>query len=243
MQDPKKKTYELIVEQMEIYFLEKDLRQGERLPAERELAALFGVSRTSVREALKVLEMNGTIQIKRGGGSFFAPSGQVQLRKELGSLIDGTEAHFIHEMLELRRAFEVEAASLAAQRAGEVNLEAIRKALKSMQNAFEDPEAGVQADLEFHVQISQATKNRLLIDMMATLAKRMEENIRATRSHRFIDASRHLDTYEEHKEIYMAIASRNSSLAKQLMEKHISRIRSELKRSIQVSSKTKSGLD
>lgn len=243
VQDPKKKTYELIVEQIELYFLEKDLQPGDRLPAERELASLFGASRTSVREALKVLELNGKILIRRGGGSFIAASGNVQITKELGSLIDETEAKFIHEMLELRRAFEVEAASLAAQRASEANLDAIRRALARMADAFDDPEAGVLADLDFHLQVAQATKNNLLIDMMATLSMRMEDNIRATRRHRFIDASRHLDTYEEHKEIYIAIASRNANLAKLLMEKHISRIRLELNRSMQIMDNTKSGLE
>lgn len=228
--NPKKRTYELIVEQINLLCLEQNLQPGDRLPAERDLAGLFGVSRNSVREALKDLESKGVIETRQGGGSFLAASKRNLLGNELRTQLDKTQAQLIDDMLELRRAFEVEAASLAAQRATTENLEAIRKVLAQMAEAGTDPEVGVQADLDFHLQVAAATKNQLLIDLMATLAKRLEENIRATRRHRFTDASRHQDTLNEHEEIYHAIAANNSELAKRLMDRHISRIRSELHR-------------
>ncbi|WP_298827559.1 FadR/GntR family transcriptional regulator [uncultured Planococcus sp.] len=228
--NPKKRIYELIVEQINMICLEQNLQPGDRLPSERDLASLFGVSRNSVREALKDLESKGVIETRQGGGSFLAPSKRDVLGTELRTHIDETHTQLIDEMLELRRAFEVEAVSLAAQRATAENLEAIRRVLSQMAEAVDDPEMGVQADLDFHLQVAYATKNQLLIDLMETLAKRMEENIRATRSQRFTDKGRHQDTLKEHEEIYLAIADGNSDLAKQLMEKHISRIRLELYR-------------
>ncbi|WP_223643531.1 FadR/GntR family transcriptional regulator [Planococcus sp. 4-30] len=228
--NPKKRIYELIVEQINMICLEQNLQPGDRLPSERDLASLFGVSRNSVREALKDLESKGVIETRQGGGSFLAPSKRDVLGTELRTHIDETHTQLIDEMLELRRAFEVEAVSLAAQRATAENLEAIRHVLSQMAEAVDDPEMGVQADLDFHLQVAYATKNQLLIDLMETLAKRMEENIRATRSQRFTDKGRHQDTLKEHEEIYLAIADGNSDLAKQLMEKHISRIRLELHR-------------
>ncbi len=228
--NPKKRTYELIVEQINMLCLEQNLQPGDRLPSERDLASLFGVSRTSVREALKRLESKNILEIRQGGGSFLAVSKRDTLGNELRTHIDETHAQLIDEMLELRRAFEVEAASLAAQRATAENLEAIKYVLTQMAEAIDDPELGVQADLDFHLQVAYATKNQLLIDLMETLANRMEENIRATRRQRFTDSSRHLDTLKEHEEIYLAIAGGNSDLARQLMDKHISRIRLELYR-------------
>ncbi|ANU11926.1 transcriptional regulator [Planococcus antarcticus DSM 14505] len=229
--NPKKRTYELIVEQINVLSLEKNLQPGDRIPSERDLASLFGVSRNSVREALKGIESKGVIEIRQGGGSFLAPSKRDLLGNELGTHIDETKALLIDEMLELRRAFEVEAASLAAQRATPENLKAIKNVLIEMAKAASDPELGVQADLDFHLQVANATRNQLLIDLMGTLASRMEENIRETRRHRFTDASRHQGTLKEHEEIYLAIASQNSDLSKQLMDRHISRIRSELYKS------------
>ncbi|MDQ0427439.1 DNA-binding FadR family transcriptional regulator [Planomicrobium stackebrandtii] len=228
--NPKKRTYELIVEQINMLCLEQNLQPGDRLPSERDLASLFGVSRTSVREALKRLESKNILEIRQGGGSFLAVSKRDTLGNELRTHIDETHAQLIDEMLELRRAFEVEAASLAAKRATSENLEAIKHVLTQMAEATDDPELGVQADLDFHLQVAYATKNQLLIDLMETLANRMEENIRATRRQRFTDSSRHLDTLKEHEEIYLAIAGGNSDLARQLMDKHISRIRLELYR-------------
>ncbi|EMF47639.1 transcriptional regulator [Planococcus halocryophilus Or1] len=189
---------------------------------------MLGVSRNSIREALKNLESKEFIEIRQGGGSFRAASKRDLLGNELRTHIDKAKAILIDEMLELRRAFEVEAAFLAAQRATPENLEAIKNVLIQMADAKNDPEKGVQADLDFHLQVAYATKNQLLIDLMATLAMRMEENIRETRKHRFTDFNRHQDTLYEHEEIYDAIASQNSDLAKKLMSQHISRIRSEL---------------
>lgn len=230
--NPKKRTYELVVEQIQTLCLENNLPPGGRLPSERDLASLFGVSRNSVREALKGLESKGFLEIRQGGGSFLAQTKHDMLGNELGTRIDAAEIQYIDDMLELRRAFEVEAASLAAQRATPDNLQAMRDVLGQMALAANDPELGVQADVDFHLQVANATKNQLLIDLMETLAKRLEENIRVTRHHRFTDAARHQDTYREHEEIYLAIESRNSELAKKLMGEHISRIRSELDKSI-----------
>ncbi|ANU26231.1 FadR/GntR family transcriptional regulator [Planococcus versutus] len=226
--NPKKKTYELIVEQIHLLCLEQNLQPGDRLPSERDLASLFGVSRNSIREALKDLESKEFIEIRQGGGSFRASSKRDLLGDELRTHIDKAKAILIDEMLELRRAFEVEAAFLAAQRATPKNLEAIKKVLIQMARAKSDPEKGVQADVDFHLQIAYATKNQLLIDLMGTLATRIEENIRETRRHRFTESNRHQETLNEHEEIYNAIASQNSDLAKRLMGQHISRVRSEL---------------
>ena len=225
---PKKKTYEVIIEQIEEFFLNGELRLGEKLPSERELASRFGVSRTSVREALQALEIRGSIEIRRGGGSFIKKSEFQLVSDALSSTIIQAEYNLVYEMLELRRALEVESVSLAAQRATSADLEKIHESLEQMAVSGKDVEAGVQADLHFHLQIVQATHNKLLIDMVQMLTERMEETIRATRKHRFLDVNRYEDTFEEHKDIYVAIASGNATEAKKLMEEHITRIRREL---------------
>jgi len=227
----RKKTYEIIVEKIEKFILNGKLNPGDKLPPERELASRFGVSRTSVREALQVLEISGSIEIRQGGGSFIKTS-EVQLVSDaLSTTIIQAENNLVYEMLELRRALEVESVSLAAQRATSADLEKIRQSLEQMVVSGKDAEAGVQADLHFHLQIVYATHNQLLINLVQTLTERMEDTIRATRKHRFSDDSRYEDTFEEHKEIYIAIASGDSREAKKLMEEHITRVRRELSES------------
>ena len=181
-----------------------------------------------MREALKTLEMNGIIEIRQGGGSFIKTSEVQVLSDELSTTVVQAEGNLVYEMLELRRALEVEAASLAAQRATSEDLEKIRQALEQLAVSTKEVEAGIQADLHFHLQIVQATHNTLLINLVQTLTEHMEDTIRATRGHRFRDPSRYEDTFNEHKDIYVAIASGNVGEAKRLMEEHISRVRREL---------------
>lgn len=223
-----KKTYEQIVEKIQTFFLNGDLQSGDRLPSERELASQFNVSRTSVREALQTLEMKGAIEIRRGGGSFIKTSKVQLLSEEISESIVKAENNLVYEMLELRRALEVESASLAAQRATSKDLNEIRQTVEKMAVSINEVDAGIRADLSFHLQIAQATHNTLIINLFQTLSERMEDTIRATRTHRLSDPSRYEETFNEHKEIYLAIASGDAIQAKQLMEEHITRIRGEL---------------
>ena len=224
----KKKTSKIIAEKIEGFFLKGDLKPGSKLPSERELASRFGVSRSSVREALQQLQLNGAIIIRQGGGSYINTDEVQKVSDQLSVSIVEAESHLIVDMLELRRALEIESVSLAAQRAAEKDLARIKEALDGMRESLYDAEKGIKADLHFHQRIVEASHNQLLINLVQSLAERMEDSIRATRTHRFMDVDRYEDTFAEHAEIYEAICIKNSALAKQLMEKHINRILEEL---------------
>lgn len=228
----KKKIYEVIVDKIEALFLSGELQAGDKLPPERVLATRFNVSRTSVREALRVLEQNGTIEIRQRGGSYLKNPEVGEASEELAAAIIASEKHLVYEMLELRRALEVESASLAAQRARTEDLEKIRIALEKMSVSTTDVEAGIQADVQFHRSIVEATHNTLFIQLIQTLAEHMEDTIRATRRHRFAEPGRHEETFDEHKAIYLAIATGEQDKAKQLMEAHIMQIRKEWSESL-----------
>ncbi|MEH7444069.1 FadR/GntR family transcriptional regulator [Bacillus sp. JJ1122] len=229
----KKKTYQVIVDKITEFFFAGNLKPGEKLPSERELAGQFKVSRTSIREALRTMELNGLIEIRQGGGSYIKASENFQSQKEeITAAIIKAETHLVYEMLELRRAIEVESAFLAAKRATSQDLEKLRSALEKMALSAQNTELGLTADVDFHIAIVEATHNSIFIDLIQTLSEHMKDTIRATRRHRFTDPERHEDTMEEHKEIYLAIASGNADRAKELMEEHIARIKEELTESI-----------
>jgi GntR family transcriptional regulator, transcriptional repressor for pyruvate dehydrogenase complex len=223
----KKKTYLVLADKLIECYLGGNLKQGERLPSERELACQFNVSRTTIREALRTLELNGLIDIRQGGGSYIKVSG-IQSSKE--DIITAVKAEnpLVYEMLELRRALEVESSFLAAKRATSADLEKLRIALNHMALSKQDPELGLKADLDFHIGIAEATHNSIFIKLIHTLKGHMEDTIRATQNHRFKDPARYEDTMAEHKEIYLAIASGDGDRAKELMEGHITKIRNEL---------------
>ncbi|MBE1556256.1 FadR/GntR family transcriptional regulator [Sporosarcina limicola] len=227
----KKRMYEVIVSKIEDFLLDEGMEAGDRLPSERELAIMFTVSRTSVREALRALELSGAIEIRQRGGSFLKTPKIGRVHEEISAAIIEKEKHLVYEMLELRRALEVESVSLAAQRAKTADLEKIRQALENMAISATDIEAGVQADLQFHMSIVEATHNTIFIQLTQTLAEHMEDTIRVTRKYRFLDMNRYEETFEEHKAIYLAIASGDQEKAKRLMEDHILGIRRELSES------------
>lgn len=231
MTQPKKKAYQVIVDQINEYFLNGKLKPGDKLPTERDLASRFNVSRTSVREALRKLEIKGIIEIKQGSGSFIKTS-EVLAVEEISSTIMNAEKKLIYEMLELRRMLEVECASLASQRATSEDLNRIREALEMMDHAKNDVELGLQADLNFHISIVYASHNSIFLQLIKTLSGHMQDTIRATRRQRLANHERNQDTINEHKEIYLAIATGDAGQAAQLMEKHITQIRKELTESL-----------
>lgn len=228
----KRRTAEIVLEKIVEHFLKKQLKAGEKLPSERELATRFGVSRNSVREALQILALKNVIEIRRGGGSYVIQSDTNLIHEALSEKVTALESHLVFEMLEVRRALEVEAAALAAQRASAKDLNNIREALEMMAVSINEVESGTKADLQFHMCIVAASHNSILIHLAETLINQMKKTIQTTRQHRFSDPGRYEETFNEHREIYLAIASGNSSLAKSLMELHISRVRSELSESM-----------
>lgn len=223
----KKKRFEMVLDKIEQNFLSNQLQVGDKLPSERDLANLFDVSRNSVREALQVLALRNIIEIRRGGGSYVKQS-NAQFIEELSERVTVAEEHLIFEMLEVRRALEVEAISLAAQRASADDLNKIRKSLKKMAVSVEDDVAGAEADFEFHMHIINASHNSILIHLAETLMGQMEKTIYATRQHRFVNLDRYEETFNEHKDIYIALASGDGALAKSLMERHLTKMRREL---------------
>lgn len=136
-------------------------------------------------------------------------------------------------MLDLRRILEVECAAMASSRATSVDLARIRATLLMMEEADSD-EAGLQSDLNFHLSIVEASHHTVFIQLIASLTEHMKETIRVTRTNRLADPSRIQGTINEHKEIYVAIATGESEKAKMLMEEHITRVRKELTESMLV---------
>ncbi|MGE7637323.1 FadR/GntR family transcriptional regulator [Peribacillus frigoritolerans] len=222
------KVYEVIFNQIKESFISGELKPGDKLPPERELSNLFKVSRTSIREALRVLEINGVIEIRPGDGTFIRQSDVQSLIEQLSTSIIKTEDNMVYEMLEVRRVIETECAFLAAQRANSLDLQNILKALEEMARSEHDEELGLRADLLFHHSIAQATNNSIYAGLVHTLSDQMKNTIRATRWHRFAKPGHFQETLQEHKEIYYSIALKDADKAKQLMNAHIIRIREQM---------------
>lgn len=191
------------------------LRPGTKLPPERELAAHFKVARSSLRPALKVLEIMGVIKQKVGDGSYLNrdASSVLAVPMEFLFLLDDTS---IQELTELRFLIEPALAAKAAERANSDDIALLRQSITDLENSETDRVKLVASDLLFHRAIFQASGNRLMGRLFHTIHRAMLNMMMVTSQ--MVDLEH---TVAFHKPILVAIEQRNSALASKLMTAHL----------------------
>ena len=188
------------------------LMPGARLPSERELAKNFGVARSSLRQALKVLEIMGVITQKVGDGSYMNKDASLVLSvpMEFLFLLDGIS---LHELAEMRLVMEPEHAARAAQRANSDDIALLRQSIVDLEASRGDYDRIVSADLLFHRAVFQASGNQFSGRLFHIIHREM-----ITMTSQLVDLEHTLDF---HKPIFNAIQKRDSALAAQLMTDHL----------------------
>jgi GntR family transcriptional repressor for pyruvate dehydrogenase complex len=150
------------------------LRPGDKLPAERQLMTLLGVSRTSLREAIRSLEIRGVLRVVPGKGTFVQEEEIPPLSDGWMSFLQG-HGYEVLQLLEMHEALEVKVAMLAAERATTGDVAALREAMEAMRRAVEgaDHEGLVAADAAFHRALRVAGKN----DLMTRVLDDLEDSV------------------------------------------------------------------
>lgn len=197
------------------------LNPGDKLPGERELMKELKVSRSSLRQALQALESNGYVRTIPGKGTFvqaFSNNAATLMGSIMLPWVEGNEKQ-LSEILEVRLILELEAATLAAERASKENLDLIRSALEYVINAHASHQLKemVAANIDFHCAIAQATENSLIVTLTDSIAMTMCDL--STLALRISGGL--ADSVEEHRRIYNAIASNDPLTARTEIEKHI----------------------
>ncbi|MCO1604067.1 FadR/GntR family transcriptional regulator [Desulfosporosinus nitroreducens] len=220
------RTSQEVLKQINNLIIEEKLHPGDRLMGEREMAGELGVSRTTLREALRTMEFLGWVEIKPGGGTFIR---NAQLNDVISplALALSVEPTRIEELWETRITLEVECAGLAALRASEEDLQIISHALRDMKSSLEDLDAYAKADMRFHFLITQASQNSMMNRLLQTFVVHILELIKKAGPLRFSHDIGGLCTIQEHISIYDAIVSHNAEQSKILMRKHLEGSRSE----------------
>jgi GntR family transcriptional regulator, transcriptional repressor for pyruvate dehydrogenase complex len=192
-----------------------------RLPAETELSLRFGASRPVVREALARLREDGVIVSRQGSGSYVKrrPDDAILRFAPVSSIAD------IQRGFEFRAALEGAAAALAAQRWQDEDIAAIRRALAALDRCIAHGELGVDADVDFHRAVAQATHNPYHIAVQATLHAHIAFGMTLTRNLSLRDAARLRRVQDEHVAIVAAIEARDAVGARAAMERHIENAR------------------
>jgi DNA-binding FadR family transcriptional regulator len=218
-------AYQQVADQLREQIVTGILRPGDRLPVEGELASVFGVSRSTVREALRALASQGFTYTKRGvaGGTFISRSDPESIREAIETriaLMAGQDEMGLAELLEMRRLLEVPAARLAAVRRTPEQLDAMRLAIES-EKADPLPRAGrFAAQRPFHEIVFEASGNRLLTVLGALFLGVVR--VRATQ-YPFSRAVLELIDHD-HAELLERIEARDADGAAQAMEDHITRL-------------------
>jgi len=195
------------------------LKAGDQLPAERELAETFKVSRTSVREALRALESQGLVVSRTGMGNFVADLPVASVVGPLARLLI-EEKNALADIFEMRKLIEPQIAALAAERATKSDLAQLKKIVAKQTAAVERGETGVEADAELHFGIGRATQNqalqKLVSGLMELLSRSREESLQS-------DARRNA-SIDAHRRIIAAIEKRDRNKARSEMLRHIEEV-------------------
>jgi len=210
------RLYEDLVDRLTEFVVRTNLAVGARFPPERELATRLGVSRASLRQALAVLEAQGFIEVRHGGGAFLRRSrgfGGV-----LHKLVERRAR--LPEVLEARELLEVRLAELAATRRTADDLAEMRAALTTMELDMAEAGLGVAGDSAFHHAIHRAGKNSVLEHVIDGLAEAIHE----TRMESLSEPGRPRASLVAHRRILEAIESADAGRAADAMRAHLQQV-------------------
>lgn len=222
-----------IVEQVKLLLRQGRLKPGDRLPSERELCERFGVSRVTVREALRVLEAGGLIDIRVGarGGAFVTSPTSQQIGEGLADLLNLSPLTAA-QVTEARQVFELGIVPLVVERATDEDITALREMVRSQQAALERGEYAMSMSADFHVRVAACTHNpaiEMLVQsfhgplLMSLLEAQVVEPLMGHRGS------------EEHNAFVDAIAGRDVEQARSIMREHLQRTADRVSEPIEAS--------
>jgi GntR family transcriptional repressor for pyruvate dehydrogenase complex len=207
------RLYEQVAEQITAWVAEHGLKEGDRLPPERELAARLGVSRATLSQALVALEVIGVVTVRHGDGTVLTQS------KGSTRIVEAIRQHAdrLPEIIETRDALETKIAALAAVRRTEEDLTRIDDALRGMEADIEAGGRGVEGDERFHGAVTAAAHSLLLARLMDEIG----DLIRETRIESLSQPDRPRKSLAGHRAIADAIRAGDSAAAAEAMHAHV----------------------
>lgn len=217
------RLYEQIVQQIEDSILQGALKAGDQLPAERELAVRFGVSRTAVREAVKALREKGLVEAYSGRGTFVTDGTSQAIRQSLDLMIKIGQAEGSTHLAEVREILEPEIAALAATRIEESSLAMMRDAYAVMDRHRQNPDAYIEADLDFHLALAEAAANPLILSLLDSIVGLLREQ----RIRIFNVGGGPERGQVHHQRILEAIEKRDPVKARTAMRAHLQQVRED----------------
>ncbi|MEJ2731136.1 MAG: FadR/GntR family transcriptional regulator [Deltaproteobacteria bacterium] len=225
----KSSTPEIIINEIIQHIKSGELKPGHKLPTERDMSEMFGVGRSSIREAIKGLVLSGYLESSQGKGTF--------IRKDLPlndltllNLQHAWAAEQILELMELREILECNAVRLAAERANSEDIRRIHDALERMQACKTDIKKFYDPDFDFHVAIAEATHNKMICETMKQIIEKSHESYEKFMPDRLCPPEQAIQTA---RQIVSCIEAGEAEEASRCMKAHLGLVGIELQRVVQ----------
>ncbi|MFF3375213.1 FadR/GntR family transcriptional regulator [Streptomyces sp. NPDC002680] len=211
--EAKTRLYEQVLDRLRNYVVEGGLRAGDRLPPERDLAARLGVSRASVKQAIVVLEVQGLVEARHGGGTYLVrDSLEVEPVEQLVE-----RRRRLPDVLDAREALETKLAELAAERRTAEDIAELRAALGVMGEEIDEGANGVEGDRLFHAAVTAAAHSGILAEFMRSIADQITES----RHESLRQPGRPVRSLAQHMAIFEAIEAGQPRQAAAAMRRHV----------------------
>lgn len=211
------KSYRKVIEYIKNQILEGKLEIGGRLPAERELSNLLGVSRNSVREAIRTLDIMGVIVSQQGAGNYLSGNFEHNLVETMSMMFFLNQIDY-QQISQLRRALEMQALILAIDHITEPEIARLNTILAQLEHETE--EINVILDKHLHYNIAKASKNTLIINILQALSDLIDQFISDLRSDILSKQESRVILNEAHHEMVQSLISKDKNLAYRAISKH-----------------------
>ena len=222
------RLYQQIVEQIERSILEGQLKPGDQLPPERDLAGQFAVSRTAIREAMKVLREKGLIESQHGRGTFVTDGTSQVIRNSVDRMMTMklNQPQVAGHLMEVRELLEPGIAARAAVVADDKDIAAMREAYDAMERAGDNADAFIEADLDFHLALAEAADNPLILALIDSIVALLREE----RTRLFYVNGGPQRGQFHHRRILEAVTKHDPDAARRAMEAHLNQVADDARR-------------
>lgn len=213
------KVYEEVAERIRRLIVDGRLRPGDKLPPERELSERFGVSRTSVRDAIRVLDLTGLLEPRQGEGTVVRELTPDALAQPLASILVHNRA-LLAELLDVRKMIEPDLAARAASRATAGEVAKLEEIFARQRAKVRAGEMAIEEDSEFHYALATASRNRVVMKVVDVLMDLLQDS----RQRSLQSPGRLEKSLQGHRRILDAVKRHDAAAAERAMRQHLAEI-------------------
>lgn len=222
------KAYRNVIDYFKKKIIEGELRPGEKLPPEREIAERLNVSRNSVREAIRIMDMTGVISSQQGSGNYITCEFQKSLAETMTMMFAMDQINY-RQISQIRQALECLALSLAIEYASEEQIKAMEALVKELDKSMDD-EKNAMLDKKIHFTLAQASGNILVLDFLEACSGVIDAFIHDMREEILRTEERKNLLNEYHKKLVEALKEKDEKKGIDALEHHFAMIDEILER-------------